>query len=69
MLNEREHETFTLAIVALGLVLGSPVVGLIVQEDDQVAIIPRPGVAPDLFRLLGQNDWRRTTLIAEEHFA
>jgi hypothetical protein len=68
-LTDREQETFELAILALSLILRGPVRGLIVENDERLAVIPRPEGAPELFRALGRNDWNRSALMAEEHFA
>jgi hypothetical protein len=68
-LTVREAETFGLAMTALELVLGSPVVGVLLGEDDKLCLVPRPGVEVALLETLDTGSWKDAIRVAKEHCA
>jgi hypothetical protein len=66
-LNGREAEIFQFAMTALELIVGMPVAGLLLADDDRLCLIPRPGADAELLEALDGASWQEARRIIAEH--
>jgi hypothetical protein len=62
----QQAELFGLALVGLSIILQGEIVGLVVNDDLGVAVVPRPGFERELVRCLRDAPWQSLLRQAEE---